>query len=54
MIIGGAALHAAGYGRVNDDGTYQVAYIGSLTASRIDTATPTARAGWTHCGASLR
>ena len=34
-----AALHAAGYGRVNDDGTNQVAYIGSLTAGRIDAYT---------------
>ncbi len=34
-----AALHAAGYGRVNDDGTNQVAYIGSLAAGRIDADT---------------
>ena len=34
-----AALHAAGYGRVNDDGTNQVAYVGSLTAGRIDSDT---------------
>ena len=34
-----AALHAAGYGRVNDDGTNQVAYISSLTAGRIDADT---------------
>ena len=33
------AFHTTGYGGIHDDGPYQVAHIGSLTASRIDTHT---------------
>ena len=31
-----AALHAASYGRIHDDGAYEVAYVSSFATSRVD------------------